>query len=228
MTRSRRRPRPSTRATRSIGFSPSFQAGRLGPPPLGRLCADHSDRRRARTDPLPHAHRRRLLQHASADHAARSLGGLRGQRRHRFRVPDGAGGPVPDQPLPTGARVGRRLPADSGEGPDGRRYWICPPPSAISLRGAPRARPGDRTDRQRQVDDARGDPRSHQEASRPPRDHDRGPDRVRPHQRQVVFTQREVGADVPTSPTASRLRSARTPTACSSARCATSRRCAWP
>ena len=92
--------------------------------------------------------------------------------------------------------------------PSGRAAWCSSP-----------ARPA------RQVDDARGDDRQDQHRAARAHPHDRGPDRVHPPAQELPGqpargAQRHAAA----SRTRCAPRCARTPTSCSSARCATSRR----
>ena len=91
-------------------------------------------------------------------------------------------------------------------------------------RSSARSRAGHRPDRQRQVDDARRDARQDQRRAPRPHPHHRGPDRVHPPAQELPgqparSPQRH--AELRDSRCAPR--SARTPTSCSSAKCATSR-----
>ncbi len=83
-----------------------------------------------------------------------------------FAYQMGEAGALPREPLPAGTRLGRRLPADPLARPDGRG----PEPAGADrgpLRRPARPDPRDRADRQRQVDEPRGDPRPHEQAARP-------------------------------------------------------------
>ena len=59
----------------------------------------------------------------------------------------------------------------------------------------PRPGPGDRADRQRQVDHARRADRPHQRHREPPHPDDRGSDRVRARSKRSLINQREIGRD---------------------------------
>ena len=92
-------------------------------------------------------------------------------------------------------------------------------------RSAPRPRAGHRPDRQRQVDDARGDARQDQLGAARAHLHDRGPDRVYPPAQELPGEPAR-GAQRHGELHAARCarRCARIPTSCSSARCAISKR----
>ena len=190
--------------------------------------ADRPHRRRARAHALPRADRRRLLQPARPDHAAAALGSASTQtgdvdfayqmgqmarfRVNLFRQERGS------------AAVFRLIPSRV---PTAEELNL--PPSVAGLYAVPRGLvlvtgptgSGKSTTLAAMLDRINKRLAHHV-------DHDRGPDRVRAHQRQVrLHAARDRPRRRRASPRASRPRSARTPTACSSARCATSRRCAW-
>ena len=97
-----------------------------------------------------------------------------------------------------------------------------PAGAAGPVAAAPGTDPGDRPDRLGQVDHARLDGRPDQQQPGLPHHHHRGPDRVRPRPQDGRRSTSARSAPTPaTSATRCGRRCARTPTCCSSARCAT-------
>ncbi len=104
-----------------------------------------------------------------------------------------------------------------------------PPDPAQVLRPAPRHGARDGLDGHRQVDDARGDDRSHQHDEQLEHHQPRGPDRVRAQQQaQPDHPARARHAHPELRRGRASLACAKTPTSSSSASCATARRSAWP
>ena len=140
--------------------------------------------------------------------------------------------PVPLQRLQSEGCGRRGLPSDSREDPAARGAR----PAAGARRAgrpSPRPRARDRPHRQRQVHDARGDDRSDQSVAAVAHPHHRGSDRVSAPAQDVAHQPARAARRYPDvldwrcAPPF-----ARTPTSCSSAKCATSRRwkprSSWP
>ena len=173
------------------------------------------------------------------DQAARLLGPdrrpeapVRGEPRARLLLRRQGPGPLPRQQLHAARRRGRRLPADPVRDP-GLQGARAAAGRRAALRQAARPDPRLRPDRLGQDDDPGRDARQDQPREAAPHRHDRGPDRV-PAPAQEVPRQPARAARrhalVLRTPCARSC--AKTPTSCSSARCATSRRsrprCASP
>ena len=184
------RPTPARRAAsrveqphRPLPRDPA-DAQRLGPASGRRVAADPAldgELERSRYRDLTEADYENLV---APDHAARDVAALPGDGRRGFRLPDGTGRALPREPLPPGARVGGRVPADPvarpdhrGAGPAGLGRRLFAAERGLVLVTGPTGS-GKSTTLAAILDRVN-------KRLRVPRRHDRGPDRVRAHERPV-------------------------------------------